>query len=196
MDAQVLTRLAAWATKTAMMFQFNDPATATFSRDQRHALRSVEAPPMDTEVWVARYAGQEVFRTMHSGYSVENVPEGADPIAALASYEPTGEVWGRIGLTRLAVGSLAMLITSTSPPPERKTLTDVFPEVADRWVRIWPNPPQRLKWPLDGPGIGDDDLRSLAFLRVPAGGIARQGPDRKRRHHPERIGERRPHVRW
>lgn len=170
LDHETLVRVAAWATKTAMMFEFNDPGTAAFSPQQRRALRAGEKPPEDTDVWMGRYSGEQTFRTLHSGYAIEEVPEGTSIPSTLASLEPVGEVWGRIGFTRLAVGSLALFIASTNPPPERAALTGAFPTLGEGWVRIWPNTPQRVELPLVL-GVGDQDVDALAYLRPPKDGI-------------------------
>ncbi len=153
-----LVRIAAWATKTSMMFEFDDPKTAAFSREQRYALRSQEKPPHDTDVWLGRWDGAPDLVLMHSGGIVGEVSR-EDAVAALLN-PPVGENLQRIGVTRLVAGSLALFVASTAPTTARNELAQMLPAVSDAWVQIWPNPPEYLNWPLKA-GVNDGDLNSL-----------------------------------
>lgn len=162
LDQPTVTRVAAWGTKTAMMYEFDDPQSVGFSKEQRHALRKKEEPPHDTDVWLGRYTDQgRGLISYHRGGPLLQIDE-SQLGTALTSTKPVGREIGRFSLTRLAVGSLAFFVASTAPPESRSLLTRNLPTAQRGWVKIWPNPPEHLDWPI-ALGVTRQDLWALGF---------------------------------
>jgi hypothetical protein len=151
-----LTHLAAWAVKTAMMFEFCQPLGVAFSDIQRSRVMSTERPPGGVEVFMARYVENQYMVLRHYGGELQYLlPDGrlSDPFASR-------------GLTLLIPRNVAFLVTSVAPASEVRALNEVSPltqDPATPWRRIWPGTPESLAWPED---LGKVDDREVLRLSI------------------------------
>lgn len=51
--------LAAWITKTAMMFEFADHKRVSSSHEHRQSLMQSGEPPVGWKIWIAKYCGED-----------------------------------------------------------------------------------------------------------------------------------------
>lgn len=158
-----LTRIAAWATKTAMMAEYCQPEGLTFTDSQRSRVRTRERPPHDVSVWMGCDDGGRhlVFRHF-SG--------------TLRALRPDGRLVddaGRIGITLMIPHTVALLVTNSTPDIEPEVVEQMLPPWSEgaQWRRIWPGAPEALTWSDDFPQIGEDevDRLSIGYENLPGG---------------------------
>lgn len=147
-----IVSLSAWAVKTAMMFEFNDPSTIAFSNEQRQSFYANKAIPDGVEVLVCHFDDENRLRLHHGG-------------AKLAK-KGTLVQFGTLGATTIVLGHVAFLVCSASDP-------DYLPMIwerslrSDRWVELWPAvtwvPWDSLYWQ-PSPGITHQDVMTSSGL--------------------------------
>jgi hypothetical protein len=146
MSAEQQKSVAAWAYKTAMVFELaGHTPTPYYSSDERRALmESSTAPSRNVYISLAAYTGA-VFSTAHHhmvGYDVEDHPT-------------TSEVTARC--TTISIGHFAVQVMGMRLPDD--VHQSQLPVRGDRWhlraVGIWPNPHPVVTWP--PPEILDDE---------------------------------------
>lgn len=111
--------LGKWAVKTAMMFEFNDYSTISFSNVQRRQLYETGTIPGGVLVLAARFEDVSSLRLLHSGATIG-----------------TSDT---IGVTALVFGKLALLVHNSSDPDDLDVVTDCTVGGAERWLQVWPS---------------------------------------------------------
>jgi hypothetical protein len=131
-DRQI--RLALWATKMAMVFEYATPVGVPryYDADERRHLKDTLLPPDETRIWVARYDGQEIM-CLHLAQSLRRLSASI----------------GR-GST-FCVGQLVMQVLSyrSNEIPGREIYS--LPAKRGSWddslIRIWPPSNLGVTWP-------------------------------------------------
>jgi hypothetical protein len=133
LDADSQARLATWALKTAMMFEFTHPDRRTISWQQRRSLFEMKTVPASVQVWIGSYAGDEmnaVYR--HTAIVLR-------PDRFVMSSDHMGDSYGiTLGVRRV----LFQLWGSTLPDALLENAPDTnrrFPQIAPfRAPCVWP----------------------------------------------------------
>jgi hypothetical protein len=162
-DRGDLVKIAAWATKTAMMAEYCQPEGLAFTASQRSRIRMRERPPHAVSVWIGRYDGGRRLVIRHFSGAVQ-------------ALEPDGRLLrhvGRVGFTLLIPHTVALLVTSSTPEIEPEVAEQMLPPWLDgaEWRKLWPSPPDGLTWWDDVPRIGEDevDRLSVGYENLPGG---------------------------
>lgn len=116
--------VAAWAAKTAMMFELNDPQWAAFTSDQRADLFATKTPPRNSTILVGRYQGGPALWPRHVGARLWNTARNVPA--------------GMAGITSLALGKVVFVVVSAA---EREPLSQYDRSVESSLrdvARLWP----------------------------------------------------------
>jgi hypothetical protein len=119
-----LTVLAAWATKTAMMFELDDPSHASFTREQRKTLCERRVPPNGVSVLAGRFSDVSPLRLFHSGGAVSKSSEVIDSQG--------------IGATAIVIGHLALLVYNAWDDPSLELVKSMTKGDIDLWRIVSP----------------------------------------------------------
>ncbi|MFD6029831.1 hypothetical protein ACFWE5_03900 [Cellulosimicrobium funkei] len=123
--ASDLRTIGAWAVKTAIMWNAQEPASLGWTSREIAEFGATQVPPVGTSVAVARWPHKDAQGPSSVGGQY-TLPEGS----------------GRIGIAVLLVGHAALLVRSTSTPSIAKYL----PTIDKRWTTIWNPLPRVLSW--------------------------------------------------
>jgi hypothetical protein len=128
--------LATWATKTAMMYQYNDPLTKVCDDAQRASLRAELRPPPGVKVWLLRTAGLDwKMAICHTG-AVLDRESGAAASRTVAT--------SRTGGTTLGVGQTLLYVHMWNGPDANAA----SPRVPATGRELWPSS-EPVQWPLE-----------------------------------------------
>ncbi|MGE0452226.1 MAG: hypothetical protein AB7O37_06485 [Vicinamibacteria bacterium] len=131
------TLVAVWAMKTTLVWeQFSASNRRLFYLDEhREGLRTSRNMPENTEVVLARYAGQPLLFCATRDMTDDPAVEGADPMFRAVSTEI---VFGRLAIQVLSWRTL--MVDRVARMPE------VTSPLEECTVRIWP-PTRMARWP-------------------------------------------------
>lgn len=119
--------LAFWATKTAMMFQFNDVQSTSFSAAQRRKVFRTRRPPHWTKVFLARFDGPLYIWPFHCGIE-----------AALRAHGRAGQQPETMGITSLIIGRASFIVASASSEQLFHVLSRQLEVLMGSWRQLWP----------------------------------------------------------
>jgi hypothetical protein len=129
-DVDQLSTLAAWAFKTAAMFQYNDHPTRAVDRAEMIALKRTMTPPANAEVrifWSAERTNSMRLRNAGAGTEL-NTPDGPRIVHPKSS------------VTVMIADRLGLHVTFTSMDSALRVPD--YPNVS----HIWPDP-EPISWP-------------------------------------------------
>lgn len=160
LDIRDQSTLAAWAVKTAMVFEaLRLSCSRWFYEDQERAdIRANLSPPHRTNVWIAKCV--DLPGALCAASDLSDMP--GDNAESVRGYTTT------MGIGPLALQVLTIRVPTTVPPDAAITAA-VRPGPWDRAIlRIWPDPQAPVAWP---PSIGLRGAEGLEALserwRVP-----------------------------
>ncbi|MFE4197260.1 hypothetical protein ACFRJ9_15455 [Paenarthrobacter sp. NPDC056912] len=142
------TTLAKWAVKTAMMFEFNDRSTISFTDAQRHDFYETRSIPPGVIVHAAFFGDDNKLRLFHTGM------RWAERDAAQN---------GTLGATAIVLGHVAFLVWNASHEDMLGVVASRARGREELWSELWPDAPpgpwDRIVWaPREGVGHLDIDL--------------------------------------
>lgn len=124
LSGEDLAILGAWATKTAMMFEWDDPPHASFTTEQRTTLYEKRKPPTGVAVLAARFNDVGPLRLLHSGGPMSKSPDFADSQG--------------IGATAIVIGHLALLVYNASDDASLELVKTMTKGDNELWRMVWP----------------------------------------------------------
>lgn len=157
-----LETLAVWATKTAMMMEFNDRSTLSFSQEQFQQAFIRRHIPDNVTVHISGFKDENPLRMLHSGGRVDlRWPKDASGDAADLDSR------GAIGVTAIVLGRVSFIVRNA-------THDFLLPDVAAKtsgspqdWFQLHPSPPEwpftALHWYFEG-GRTHDEIFAAATL--------------------------------
>ncbi len=140
---------AAWAVKTAMVWESVEPEHRVIPLDILRSFRQLQSPSRRQQVWIGHYSGTEPhpFRRT-GGFVIGSMPEGSgDPEYAHAY------------LVALGVGDLAFVVFGHLLPMRLPDFA--FPQhLGSKIIQIWPPMQEVVTWPPAG-ALDDADLDAI-----------------------------------
>lgn len=149
-----LTRLASWATKTAVISEYLQPTSVVYDQVQRTRLMNRDRPPHNVEVFMARYVQDEALVMRHGQQLWKSVPTDATQSVA-------HDVPGSSGFTLLVPGRAAFLVRSWSGGFDTDVARGAIE--TDQWMEIWPRRLAEVSWPDDVPDIDGHEVDRLSI---------------------------------
>jgi len=126
---------AAWAIKTAMVWESVEPEHRTIPLEVMRIFHQLQRPSGKQQVWIGRYLGADPhsFRRT-AGYAIGSRPEGAGDSEHAEAY-----------LVAFSIGQLAFVVFGHLGMP----MPDVaLPQgLAAKLIQIWPPIHERVEWP-------------------------------------------------
>lgn len=138
------TLLAAWMTKTSIIYEFNDRRTMAVTAAQRADFFGSAEPPAGFALFACRYRGEHDIWLAHAGGRVTRHDSSRPPV--------------RVGFTTLVLGKIVLGCMTSSDP----MWTDEFASDESRagvWSKLWPAPLTEIE--IIGT-VDDSDIRQFS----------------------------------
>jgi hypothetical protein len=161
LDSERQRLLAAWACKTAMVFEaVKQERNKFYPQEDRYFLRTTETPPKDTLVWLGRFS-QSYLLHSEGRKLVPRIPMNSAPVEDGCA-------------TTFVMKHVVIQVLSIKRKPESHALNIRVEAQGGSWdgklIQIWPNGNGFVTWP-PAHSLSENDGSLREFIRRFAVGV-------------------------